>query len=115
RNQRQHARALVCTARHWHAAHHCRSHGGPLLADPQGRRHLWTALMALERTPDMEGLSPSERAALYKQRAAAAGIGQPPSAAGGQTAAPRPAAASQAAAPAPSVAAPAAQAAGAVG
>jgi len=55
--------------------------------------------MALERTPDMEGLSPSERAAIYKQRAAAAGIGQPPSGAGGQ-AAPRPAPAA-AAQPAP--------------
>ncbi|HYY87570.1 MAG TPA: hypothetical protein VFA49_02145 [Chloroflexota bacterium] len=54
--------------------------------------------MALERTPDMEGLSPAERAALYKQRAAAAGIGQPPSAAGGAGAArPAPAAATQAA------------------
>ncbi len=49
-------------------------HGRALLAHPQGRRHLWTALMAdpLDRTPDMEGLSPSERAAIYKQRAAAA-------------------------------------------
>jgi hypothetical protein len=62
--------------------------------------------MALERTSDMEGLSPSERAAIYKQRAAAAGIGQPPSAAGG--AAPRPAAA--AAPPTAPVAAPAAAA-----
>jgi hypothetical protein len=40
----------------------------------------------------MEGLKPEERAALYKQRAAAAGIGQPPSGAGGQAAAARPAA-----------------------
>jgi hypothetical protein len=43
--------------------------------------------MALEHTPDMEGLSPSERAAIYKQRAAAAGIGQPPSGASAQPAA----------------------------
>jgi quinol---cytochrome c reductase cytochrome c subunit, bacillus type len=60
--------------------------------------------MALERTPEMEGLSPSERAALYKQRAAAAGIGQPPSAASAQPAAARPAPAAPpapAAAPAP--------------
>jgi hypothetical protein len=60
--------------------------------------------MALERTPDMEGLSPSERAAIYKQRAAAAGIGQPPSSAGAAAAprpAPQPAAAT---APAPAAA-----------
>jgi menaquinol-cytochrome c reductase cytochrome b/c subunit len=56
--------------------------------------------MALERTPDMEGLSPSERAALYKQRSSAAGIGRPPSAASAQPAA--------AAAPAPTAPAPAA-------
>ncbi|MBV9327091.1 MAG: menaquinol-cytochrome C reductase [Chloroflexi bacterium] len=62
--------------------------------------------MALERTPDMEGLSPSERAAIYKQRAAAAGIGQPPSAASGAAPAPRPAAQpAAAAAPAPAAAA----------
>jgi hypothetical protein len=52
--------------------------------------------MALDKTPDMEGLTPSERAALYKQRAAAAGIGQPPNPAAAQ-AAPRPAAAPPAA------------------
>ena len=62
--------------------------------------------MALNKTPDMEGLSPSERAALYKQRAAAAGIGKPPSAASAQPAA-APAAA-QAPAPAAPAAAPAA-------
>ena len=63
--------------------------------------------MALDRTPDMEGLSPSERAAVYKQRAAAAGIGQPPSGAGGGGGgAARPAPAAQpAAAPAAPVAA----------
>ncbi len=56
--------------------------------------------MALERTPDMEGLSPADRAKLYKERAAAAGIGQPPSAASGQpAAAARPAAAAPAPAP----------------
>ncbi|MBV8717260.1 MAG: menaquinol-cytochrome C reductase [Chloroflexi bacterium] len=60
--------------------------------------------MALDRTPDMEGLSPSERAAIYKQRAAAAGIGQPPSGASAQ-AAPRPAAPAPAVAPAPAAAA----------
>jgi hypothetical protein len=62
--------------------------------------------MALERTPDMEGMSPSERAAIYKQRAAAAGIGQPPSGAGAQAAAARPAppAAQAPAAPAPAAA-----------
>src|SRR6185503_15214265 len=57
--------------------------------------------MALERTPDMEGLSPADRAKLYKERAAAAGIGQPPSASSATPAAARPAAA---AAPAPAVA-----------
>jgi menaquinol-cytochrome c reductase cytochrome b/c subunit len=57
--------------------------------------------MALDKTPDMEGLSPSERAALYKQRAAAAGIGRPPSAAGAQAAGPPAAAAQPAAAAAP--------------
>jgi quinol---cytochrome c reductase cytochrome c subunit, bacillus type len=62
--------------------------------------------MALERTPDMEGLSASERAALYKQRAAAAGIGQPPSGASAQ-AAPRPAPAAAAAPPPAPAAAPA--------
>jgi hypothetical protein len=60
--------------------------------------------MALERTPDMEGLSPSERAAIYKQRAAAAGIGQPPSGAGGQAAAARPAPAAATPPPAPAAA-----------
>jgi hypothetical protein len=63
--------------------------------------------MALDRTPDMEGLSPAERAAIYKQRAAAAGIGQPPSGAG-QAAAARPAPAAQAAPAAAAQAAPAA-------
>lgn len=72
----------------------------------------------LERTPDMEGMSPSDRAALYKQRAAAAGIGQPPSTAG-QTAVARPAPAAAAppaavaAAPAPAAAAVAERPAGA--
>jgi menaquinol-cytochrome c reductase cytochrome b/c subunit len=57
--------------------------------------------MALERTPDMEGMSPEQRAALYKQRAAAAGIGQPPNAAAAASAArPTPAAAAPAAPPA---------------
>jgi len=60
--------------------------------------------MALDKTPDMANLSPSERAAIYKQRAAAAGIGQPPNAAGAAAAA-KPAAA--AAAPAQAAVAPA--------
>jgi menaquinol-cytochrome c reductase cytochrome b/c subunit len=57
--------------------------------------------MALERTPDMQGLSPSERAKIYKERAAAAGIGRPPSAASAEpvAAAPRPAAQAAPAAP----------------
>jgi len=54
----------------------------------------------LERTPDMEGLSASERAAIYKQRSAAAGIGRAPSAASAEPAAARPAATVAAAAPA---------------
>jgi len=59
--------------------------------------------MALERTPDMEGLTPTERAAIYKQRAAAAGIGRAPNAsaaAAPAAASPTPAAATAAAAPA---------------
>ncbi len=49
--------------------------------------------MSLERTPEMEGLTPAERAALYKQKARAAGIGAPPPSAGaaGQPAAGEPA------------------------
>jgi hypothetical protein len=62
----------------------------------------------LERTPDMEGLSPSERAALYKQRASAAGIGQPPSGASQAGAAPARPAAAAAPPPAPAPAATAA-------
>ncbi|HTD79237.1 MAG TPA: menaquinol-cytochrome C reductase [Chloroflexota bacterium] len=70
--------------------------------------------MALDKTPDMEGLSPSERAALYKQRASAAGIGKPPSAASAQpAAAPAQAAAAPPAAPAPAAAAVAERPAGA--
>jgi hypothetical protein len=65
--------------------------------------------MALDKTPDMANMSPSERAALYKQRAAAAGIGQPPNPAGAAGAA-RPAPAAAAPAPAAPVAAPAAAA-----
>ncbi len=38
--------------------------------------------MALDKTPDMSGLTPAERAALYKQRARAAGVGGPAPAAG---------------------------------
>jgi hypothetical protein len=58
--------------------------------------------MALDKTPEMENLSPSERAALYKQRAAAAGIGQPPNPAAAAAAAkPAPAAPAAAAAAAP--------------
>ncbi|MBI2755733.1 MAG: NADH-quinone oxidoreductase subunit C [Chloroflexi bacterium] len=57
--------------------------------------------MALERTPDMEGLTPAERAVLYKQRASAMGIGRAPNTSGAAEAAP--------AAPAESMAAPPAQ------
>src|SRR5438067_113787 len=35
----------------------------------------------LDRTPDMASLTPAERAKIYKERAAAAGLGRPPSAA----------------------------------
>ena len=59
----------------------------------------------LERTPDMEGMTPAERAALYKQRAAAAGIGRAPSAASAEGGAAQPAPAAAAAAPAPAPAA----------
>jgi hypothetical protein len=52
----------------------------------------------------MEGLSPAERAAIYKQRAAAAGIGRAPSAASAEPAAPA-RASTAAAAPAPAPAA----------
>jgi hypothetical protein len=65
--------------------------------------------MALDKTPDMANMSPSERAALYKQRAAAAGIGQPPNPAGAAGAA-RPAPVAAAPAPVAPVAAPAAAA-----
>ena len=43
----------------------------------------------LEKTPDMANLTPAERARIYKERAAAAGIGRPPAA--GQDGAPPPA------------------------
>jgi NADH-quinone oxidoreductase subunit C len=71
--------------------------------------------MALDRTPDMEGLTPAERAAIYKARARGAGIGGPPPGAEGAApaapAAPAPAAASAAPpTPAPAAAAPAAPA-----
>jgi quinol-cytochrome oxidoreductase complex cytochrome b subunit len=59
----------------------------------------------LDRTPDMANLSASERARIYKERAAAAGIGRPP-AAGQEGAAPTPAA------PPPAAAEPAAPAEG---
>ena len=36
----------------------------------------------LEKTPDMASLTPAERARIYKERAAAAGLGRPPAAAG---------------------------------
>lgn len=65
--------------------------------------------MTLEKTPDMEGMTPAERAALYKQRSSAAGIGQPPhpgtggeaSGASAPTAQAGPAAPAQPAAPPP--------------
>jgi hypothetical protein len=43
----------------------------------------------LDKTPDMANLTPAERARIYKERAAAAGIGRPPAA--GQDGAPPPA------------------------
>ena len=61
----------------------------------------------LEKTPDMASLSPAERARIYKERAAAAGLGRPP-AAGGDGApppAPTPAAPPPAAAERPAAAA----------
>lgn len=73
--------------------------------------------MALNKTPDMGDLSPAERAALYKQRAAAAGIGRAPNPgaapAGDAPAATAPAAEAPAAPkPAPVAAAPASDATG---
>jgi menaquinol-cytochrome c reductase cytochrome b/c subunit len=59
--------------------------------------------MALDKTPDMDSMSPADRAALYKQRAAAAGIGKPPNESGAAQPAAKPApapAAAPAAAPA---------------
>jgi len=53
----------------------------------------------LERTPDMANLTPAERARIYKERAAAAGLGRPPAA--GQDGAPPPAPAPTPPAPAP--------------
>ena len=47
----------------------------------------------LDKTPDMANLTPAERARIYKERAAAAGIGRPPAA--GQDGAPPPAPAAQ--------------------
>jgi menaquinol-cytochrome c reductase cytochrome b/c subunit len=67
--------------------------------------------MALNKTPDMEGMSASERAALYKQRSAAAGIGQPPNTSG-SAARPAPAATPAPAPAAPRAAAPVPAAAG---
>jgi menaquinol-cytochrome c reductase cytochrome b/c subunit len=60
--------------------------------------------MALDKTPDMESLSPSERAAIYKQRAAAAGIGGAPNPAAARPAGAQPAPAG-AAQPAPAASA----------
>jgi menaquinol-cytochrome c reductase cytochrome b/c subunit len=54
----------------------------------------------LERTPDMEGLSAADRARIYKERAAAAGIGRAPNPQGGESATPPAAADTPAAAPA---------------
>lgn len=59
----------------------------------------------LERTPDMANLTPAERARIYKERAAAAGLGRPPAA--GQDGAPPPAPAPTPPAPAPAAPAPA--------
>lgn len=64
----------------------------------------------LEKTPDMASLTPAERARIYKERAAAAGLGKPP-AAGGDSPPP----ATPAPAPAPRPAAAAASGGGAAG
>ncbi|MBI2755208.1 MAG: menaquinol-cytochrome C reductase [Chloroflexi bacterium] len=56
--------------------------------------------MALDKSPDMEGMTPAERAALYKQRAAALGIGKAPNTSGATAAPAKPAAPSPVAAPA---------------
>lgn len=50
----------------------------PAAAAPAGG-----AAGALSKTSDLEGLSPAERARIYKERAAAAGIGRAPKAEGG--------------------------------
>ena len=65
----------------------------------------------LEKTPDMASLTPAERARIYKERAAAAGLGRPP-AAGGDSPPPAPA---PTPAPAPAPAAAAAGGGGAAG
>jgi hypothetical protein len=54
----------------------------------------------LEKTPDMASLTPAERARIYKERAAAAGIGRPAAAGGGDGAPPAPTPAPAAPAPA---------------
>src|SRR3954454_19067413 len=54
----------------------------------------------LERTADMASLTPAERARIYKERAAAAGIGRPPAAGGDTPPAPAPAPTPPAPAPA---------------
>ncbi|HZO31991.1 MAG TPA: hypothetical protein VFH48_39035 [Chloroflexota bacterium] len=59
----------------------------------------------LEKTPDMTNLTPAERARIYKERAAAAGLGRPPAA--GQDGAPPPAPASPPAAAQPAAERPA--------
>jgi NADH-quinone oxidoreductase subunit C len=64
----------------------------------------------LEKTPDMEGMSPADRAAEYKRRAAAAGIGRAPNPGAAPAAAPSAEAAAPAPSPAPAAAAPAAPA-----
>jgi len=64
----------------------------------------------LERTADMANLTPSERARIYKERAAAAGIGRPPAAGGDGAAASPPAPAPAPAEPAAPPARPAAAA-----
>jgi hypothetical protein len=66
----------------------------------------------LDKTPDMANLTPAERARIYKERAAAAGIGRPP-AAGQEGAAPPPAPAAPPPAPAERPAAAAASGGGA--
>jgi menaquinol-cytochrome c reductase cytochrome b/c subunit len=66
----------------------------------------------LEKTPDMASLTPAERARIYKERAAAAGLGRPPAAGGDGAPPPAPTPAAPPPAPAEQPAAAARPAAG---